>query len=156
MLDIARNNTDGLFFEVDLSESGCLDQFGSFDMISCLATLQHIPGQRNRARLLREMGEHLRIGGRIFLSNWQFLESPRQIKKIADWSEIGIDETDLESNDYLITWNRGGIGCRYVAQIDLNETHALAKNTGLHIVESFRSDGKEGNLNLYTVLSLQK
>jgi SAM-dependent methyltransferase len=154
MLDIARTSTEGLFIEVDLSEPDCLEQLGSYDMISCLATLQHVPGHQNRARLLKEISKHIRVGGRIFLSNWQFLESPRQMKKIADWSEIGIKETDLESNDYLVTWNRGGFGRRYVAQIDFAETQFLAENAGLRIANSFRSDGKEGNLNLYTVLSL--
>ncbi len=156
MLNLARTSADGVYYEVDLSKPDCLDRLGFFDLISCLATLQHIPGYQNRTRLLREISQHIRIGGRIFLSNWQFLDSPRQKKKITDWSEIGIKETDLEDNDYLVTWNRGGFGRRYVAYIDMDETRAMAENAGLRIIDAFRNDGQEGNLNLYTVLTLPR
>lgn len=155
MLQIAERSTDAKFYEVDLNLPGCLEKLGSFDVISCLATLQHIPGRHNRARLIGEINKHLRKGGRLLLSNWQFLESPRQRKKILDWSEIGMDESELEENDYLIAWNRNGHGHRYVALITLEETRALARSAGMKIIDSFRSDGREGNLNLYTVLSSQ-
>jgi len=153
MLQLAIESTEARFYNVDLNSPGCLAEFGHFDVISCLATLQHIPGHQNRIRLMKEIGLHIREGGRIFLSNWQFLDSPRQSKKIIDWKEIGVDISELESNDFLIAWNRGGYGHRYVAQVDIDETYTLAKKAGLRVVDSFRSDGKEGNLNLYTVLT---
>ena len=64
LLKLARNSTDAIFIEIDLNKPGCLDQLDSFDVISCLATLQHLPGHKNRARLLREISQHMRIGGR--------------------------------------------------------------------------------------------
>jgi SAM-dependent methyltransferase len=155
MLQAARSLTEkGDFFQRDLSHSGFLDGFGKFDLISCLATMQHIPGRSNRVRLLAELAEHLAVDGRIVLSNWQFLDSERQRRKIASWLEAGLSEGDVEVSDYLLTWKRNGKGFRYVAFIDDAETREMAETAGLQCVTQFRSDGREGDLNLYTILAV--
>lgn len=143
----------GRFVQRDLSQPGCLDSLGRFSAIACLATLQHIPGRANRQRLLAEMGEHLETGGRLLLSNWQFLTHDRQRRKITDWSAIGLSPADLEANDYLLTWQSGGFALRYVCFIDETETAALAHSANLTLLSHFYSDGKEGDLNLYTILT---
>jgi SAM-dependent methyltransferase len=153
MLQAAHAATkQGDFFQRDLSEPNCLQGLGLYDMISCLAAMQHIPGRNRRLQLLREMASHLRPDGRIILSNWQFLESTRQQRKIVEWQQIGLRPEDVEENDYLLTWQRGGTGFRYVCFIDAAETAALASEAGLRCLVQFRSDGREGNLNLYTLL----
>jgi SAM-dependent methyltransferase len=143
----------GLFYQRDLSQPGCLDDLDRFPAIACLATLQHIPGRANRQRLLAEIGQHLEDGGRLFLSNWQFLTHDRQRRKITEWSAIGLSPADVEANDYLLTWQSGGFALRYLSLIDESETAALAQSAGLTILSHFHSDGKEGNLNLYTTLT---
>ena len=146
----------GDYFQRDLSQSGCLDGLVQYDVVACLAVLQHIPGYENRLRVLREMKKRMRdsrVGyGRIFLSTWQFMDSERQRRKLRDWSEIGLASADMEPNDYLLTWQRDGFGLRYVCFIDETETAKLAEAAGLHILDQFRSDGKEGDLNLYSIL----
>jgi SAM-dependent methyltransferase len=143
----------GRFYQRDLSQPGCLDGLGRFAAIACLATLQHIPGRANRQRLLAEMGQHLAEGGRLLLSNWQFLSHDRQRRKITDWSAIGLSSAGVEMNDYLLTWQRDGVALRYVCLIDEVETAALAQAAGLTVRSYFHSDGKEGDLNLYTILT---
>jgi len=154
LLGRAARRVAGRFVRRDLSRPGCLDGLGDFEAIACLAALQHIPGRANRRRLLREMKAHLEPHGRIFLSTWQFLDSPRQRRKVVGWPQVGLAADDVEPNDYLLTWQRGGFGLRYVCLIDAAETAALAGESGLRILNQFRSDGREGDLNLYTVLSL--
>jgi len=67
LLDHARHRTTGDFWQRDISKPGCLDGLGTFDVVACLATMQHIPGYANRLRLLREIKEH--VGGqRPYLS----------------------------------------------------------------------------------------
>lgn len=153
LIDIAANSLDGEFFLRDLSRPDCLNGLGEFNLIACLATLQHIPGRSNRLNLLREMGEHLAPRGVMVLSNWQFLDSERQRRKITGWSKVNLDPTQLEENDYLLAWHRDGTGFRYVNFISPKEMERLAKDTGLKVIEQFRADGREGNLNLYSGLS---
>ena len=141
------------FVERDISLSGCLDGLGQFEGIACVATLQHIPGHANRVRLLREMADHLEPNGRIVLANWQFMHNERQQRKVLPWSEVGLSTSDVEAGDFLLSWERGGFGRRYVAMLDEAATGKMADSAELTIVDHFYSDGREGNLNLYTILA---
>ena len=152
-LEMAGASLDGLFLRRDISRSGFLDGQGKFDLCVCLATLQHIPGKRNRLAVLQEMAKHLSESGRIFLSNWQFATSSRQRRKILDWEEMGLTLEDVEAHDYLLSWQRNGRGMRYVHQLDQAEVSWLADGTSLVLVDEYRSDGKEGDLNLYSILA---
>jgi tRNA (uracil-5-)-methyltransferase TRM9 len=152
-LQLAGAAIDGVFLSRDISRPGYLEGQGRFDLGVCLATLQHIPGQSNRAAVLREMAHHLAENGRIFLSNWQFAHSARQMRKIVSWEEAGLHSDDVQQGDYLMTWQRDGRGLRYVHLIDREETAWLAKEASLRVVDEYRSDGREGDLNLYSILT---
>jgi hypothetical protein len=80
------------------------------------------------------------------------MDSERQRRKVVDWERAGLTAADVEANDYLLTWRGGGFGLRYVAFVDAAEITALAEAAGLHVEAQFRSDGREGDLNLYTVM----
>ncbi len=152
LLAKASSSTPGEFFQRDISRPGCLKDLGQFDAVVSLAVLQHIPARANRLRLLQEMKACLAPGGRLLISTWQFMDSQRQQRKVRPWSEIiGLTDEDVETNDYLLTWKRSGFGLRYVAWIDAQETGRLAEEAGLRMVNQYRSDGKEGNLSLYTI-----
>jgi SAM-dependent methyltransferase len=155
LLAHAALRVQGDYFQRDLSFPGCLNDLVVYDVVACLAVLQHIPGYVNRLRLLYEMKERVGENGRIFISTWQFMNSERQQRKLRDWSEIGLSAADVEPNDYLLTWQRDGFGLRYVCFVDETEMAKLAQDAGLKLVDQFRSDGKEGNLNLYTVFGGQ-
>ena len=60
---------------------------------------------------------------------------------------------EIESGDYLLSWEREGRGLRYVCAIDAQETEQLAEAADLEVLSLFRSDGREGNLNLYAILT---
>lgn len=152
-LDIADDALEGVFLPRDISRPGFLSGLGRFDLMVCLATLQHIPGKNSRLALLQEMAAHLSPNGRIFLSNWQFTSSVRQQRKILDWQEAGLNSSDVEANDYLLSWQREGRGVRYVHLLAQEEISWLAVNASLVVVDEFRSDGKEENLNLYSILA---
>jgi len=123
-----------------------------FDAVVALAVLQHIPGFHHRLRLLRQAAALLRPGGFLIVANWQFTEVERLRRKIVPWSRLGIDPGDLERGDYLLDWRSGGEGYRYCHLVDEEEVAALAAEAELEVVETFRADGREGNLNLYAVL----
>lgn len=153
LLANAAQNASGTFYQRNLLEPGCLDGLGHFPAIACLAVLHHLPGKANRLQLLQEMKDHLAENGRLLISNWQFMDSPRQRRKVQPWSQLGLTTADLEPNDYLLAWQRGGFALRYACHIDAVETAELAAQAGLTIIDQFRSDGKEGDLSLYTVLT---
>jgi len=151
LLDIAASLIDGKFWREDLLQTKALAGLGRYEGVGCLAVLQHIPGRDNRQRLFAEMGQHLTPGGRLLVSSWQFLGSERQRKKIVDWEQAGLSPEMVEQTDYLVTWQRDGRGLRYVSYIDEVEMASLAKQAGLRTLATFRADGREGDLNLYSV-----
>lgn len=156
LLELAGDSLGGNFIARDISQAGFLEGQGQFDLAVCLATLQHIPGRPNRLAVLQEMAAHLSNNGRIFLSNWQFTQSDRQKRKILDWSEVGLKLEDVDPGDYLLSWRRNGRGLRYVHLVDQQETAWLANHADLLVLNEYLSDGKEGNLNLYTILAKQQ
>jgi SAM-dependent methyltransferase len=154
LLTIARKSGLGEYQQRDLVQPGCLKGLGQFDLIACLATLHHLPGYANRLQLMQEMKAHLKPGGRLFLSTWQFLDSERQRRKLRDWSLVGFGAADVESGDYLLSWERDGHGLRYVALIDRPAVTQMAQQADLAVPHHFLSDGREGDLSLYVVLEL--
>lgn len=153
LLALARSAPDDVLLERDLSAPGSLEGLGQFSCIACLSTLQHIPGHDRRLALMQAMDAHLAPGGLLFLGNWQFLDSPRQRRKLRDWSVVGIDPGDVEPEDHLLSWQRGGRGLRYVAYLNEGATRRLVAEAGLRLLDTFRSDGREGDLNLYSIVA---
>lgn len=123
-----------------------------FDSIVILAVLHHVPSLDLRTQVLREAASLLASDGCLIISTWQFLDSARMRRKIVQWAEVSIAEESLEPGDYLLDWKREGRGLRYCHMVDKDEVQHLAAATGLHVRETFRAGGREGDLSLYAVL----
>jgi len=123
-----------------------------FDVVVCFAALHHVPGHRLRAQAVQTMASLLAPGGALILSHWQFLTSERFVRKQIAWQTIGLSAADVERGDALLPWQQGKYAVRYVHQTDAAEAKQLAAAAQMHIHEQFYADGKEGNLNLYTLL----
>jgi tRNA (uracil-5-)-methyltransferase TRM9 len=124
---------------------------GGWTLITAFAVLHHIPGEQLRLNILREVGGLLAENGRFILSNWQFLESARLTARLQPWSAIGLADADVDPGDHLLDWRSGGRGLRYVHQFSAQELSGLAAQVGLHVRDSFVSDGEGGKLGLYQV-----
>ncbi len=143
--------------QVDIAQPAWREQLGTgapFDAVVCLAVLHHFPGMGLRRRIVADLAAQLAVHGVLALSTWQFLTSERLAAKQVEWTELGIDPADLEPGDALLPWNQGARAVRYVHQLALDEVEALAGEAGLRVIDTFRADGKEGNLNLYTLLQV--
>lgn len=160
LIELARQNTAGLrctrarFLLLDLAQPGWEGQLAGrcFHVVVALAVLHHIPGRDARAAFVRAAASCLKPGGYLVLSNWRFLHNERMRRKIVPWERIGLSAADVEPGDYLLNWKREGVGYRYVHALDEEEVVELAARSGLRVVEQFHSDGREGDLSLYSVL----
>ena len=123
----------------------------TFDRVFAFAVLHHIPGRERRAHLLRIVRGLLPPDGLFIHSNWQFLRSERLRKRIHPWSEVGLLDDDVDPDDYLLDWRRGGFGLRYVHHFSEPELASLAADTGFRVLETFYSDGESGDLGLYQI-----
>jgi SAM-dependent methyltransferase len=156
LLAIAREVTgvlpgsDVAWVEADLL-TGILPISAPVDAILALAVLHHIPGRANRVRFLERCREHLTISGRLILSTWQFMASPRLRARILPWETVGLSADQVESEDYLLAWGQADAGRRYCAWIDRTELDRLAIAAGLKPWAHYIADGREENLNLYGV-----
>lgn len=141
------------YMRADLAQpswrDGALD--APYDAVVSLAVLHHFPGQALRQRIVSELSSVLAPHGVLALSTWQFLAAERLAQRTLPWETVGLRETDVEPGDALLPWNQGAHAVRYVHHLDLTEVEHLAADCGLHVVDTFRADGKEGNLNLFVI-----
>lgn len=162
LLALARQHTANLghvaaqFVQADLAEQGWASCLGDppprFDLVVCLATLQHLPSYPLRAQVMRSLASLLAGDALLAVSAWQFLDSDRLAARQIKWSEAGLSADDVDAGDALLPWKQGAFAIRYVHQIDQAEMDRLAAGAGLEIRAVYRADGKEGNLNLYALM----
>ncbi|MEM7129521.1 MAG: class I SAM-dependent methyltransferase [Chloroflexota bacterium] len=160
LLALAEENTQRLqngqarFIQKDFTDSEwskqLVDEYARFDFVLCTAVLHHLPSYPLRQNLVNQLSTLTR--SRLALSSWQFLTSERFVKKCIPWTEIGLLDEDAEPGDALLPWQHGQYMIRYVHQVDQGEFGQLASDSGWVVVDSFRSDGREGNLSLYVLL----
>jgi SAM-dependent methyltransferase len=122
-----------------------------FHVVLSFATFHHLPGSDLHKDTLKKIHALLTKDGRLFHSNWQFLNSERLRKRIQPWARVGLESEDIDPGDYLLDWRQGGHGLRYVHHFSHKELISLAAQTGFKVVESYLSDGEGGNLGLYQV-----
>ncbi len=120
-------------------------------LVTALAVLHHIPGHKLRLNIVRKVHEWLEPNGLFIHSNWQFFNSEKLKARIQAWERIGLGKADVDANDYLLDWRRGGQGLRYVHHFDESELMELAQSGGFEIVDTFYSDGENKRLSIYQI-----
>ena len=143
------------FREVDLTQlpvfSDQLSVTGHWSLITSFATLHHIPSTEIRLDILRTVKKLLKPGGKLILSNWQFLNSEKLKARIQPWSRVGLSDEDVDEGDYLLDWRSGGEGLRYAHHFSAEELLGLGGQAEMSLSESFLSDGENGRLGLYQI-----
>jgi len=147
-------NLAAQFIQADLAQPDWVSSLAGerFDLVACFAVLHHLPGYALRLQVMQALAAHMATEGLLILSNWQFWTSQRFAQKLIDWQTVGLTAAEIEPGDALLPWQQGGYAVRYVHQVDEAEMERLAAEAGLRVIAHFLADGKEGNLNLYTVL----
>jgi 2-polyprenyl-3-methyl-5-hydroxy-6-metoxy-1,4-benzoquinol methylase len=123
----------------------------SYETIVSFAVMHHLPGLALRKQFLQQVRSLMTPRSQFIHSNWQFLESSRLAERVIPWQQVGLQDSQVEENDYLMDWRRGGVGLRYVHHFSSEELHHLASQMGFEVEDEFRSDGENGRLGLYQV-----
>ena len=145
----------------NLFECRALPIVGSHDLTVCFGFMHHVPGEHNRKRLLYQLLDSTAINGYCVVSLWSFAEglglkkAQRQMRQTlltADKSTQGL-ASRLDDGDYLLGWQNIPGAVRYCHSFSMSEADILASSLGNRgiLVDSFKSDGKTGDQNLYLV-----
>lgn len=123
-----------------------------FDVIVAFGLIHHIPSFALRKQLIKNLERLLKKDGLLAMSFWQFTNDTRFKNRVVDSNLVGIDQKNLEKNDFILDWRKGQTAHRYCHFVDQEEAKKLLTETNLKIKQSFYADGKSGKLNWYLVL----
>ncbi len=157
LLEAHRVQDHMALYPVDITADDWADQVQAqsgmvtFDAVVSFAVIHHIPIQYQEV-VLKGIKSLLAEDGTAVISTWQFLHVPRLARKLLDWSEIDLTPDDVDEGDYLMDWQRGGRGIRYVHSHTQERLSALCQSVGFEIVATWRSDGATDDMGLYFVL----
>lgn len=139
------------FIQADLTRPNWAEgvAISPVDAATAFAVMHHLPGMDPRVQFLRQARGLIAPHGRLYHSNWQFLNSERLRARLQPWEAIGLIPEQVDEGDYLLDWRQGGYGLRYVHHFNEAELNELAQASGFCILDSFYSDGEGGRLGIY-------
>ena len=124
-------------------------------LITLFGMMHHLPSFELRQQLLTQLADLLSADGILIFSAWQFAEDPRYQHRFINPEKVGIDSLQLETNDYILDWQRGATAYRYCHFMNPTEAETLIQQSQLQIVRQFCADGKTQQLNKYYVCKVQ-
>ena len=132
-----------------------------FDAALLMAVLHHVPGRRERQRLLADAAQAVRRGGILAASLWRFDRAPNWQRKQLPWTSEAvagrIDPRDLEDGDHLLTFAGDPQHPRYCHRIGEAETEAMVEAVtalaGWQLADRYDADGRSGADNHYLVFT---
>ena len=173
----------------DVAEALLDDDARAFDELACAPScdlavafglMHHLPTPEQRARALALLVRHVRPGGYVVVSFWQFARNAKLLEKAKAATAEGRSALGLppfDAGDYLLGWqHEQGVYrfCHHFEEYEIDElaryvealcgggarrlprldAGAASTDAGTHIQEvaRFSADGKQGNLNRYLVM----
>lgn len=139
LLNIAKS-TGGRYLKLDIDNNEW-EINEDFDLIVAFGIQHHLSSFSNRKHLLREIAGNLSNAGLAVITFWQFLEYSRYLKKVQKLKT---------ENDFLMDFAQKK-NARFCHFTDLTEIEELENHSGLQLIDSFRSDGRDETENIYRV-----
>lgn len=124
---------------------------GAYDLVVLFGVLHHVPGSETRQALLRALADRVAPGGLLAFACWRFLEYRRFRDRIVPWPDDLAGA--VQASDHLLDWRGGEASAlRYCHYVDETEHAALVSATGLTEIDTYRADGRSGDMNRYSIL----
>lgn len=140
------------FFRADFADPGWpggIDPPSDrFDCAFAFAVLHHLPTEQLRLATLTGSRGLVHPTSRLVLSVWDFMSSSRLRKRIIPWEHVGLDQDEVDPEDYLLDWRHGGKGFRYVHHFSSQALRSLAARAGFQVLDEYQADR---GLGLYQV-----
>jgi SAM-dependent methyltransferase len=151
----ANNQQNNIRFTVNSIAEFLLNDTSKYDLIVLFGVLHHIAGFDNRAKLFQQLKSHLTASGKIVITIWNFDQLKLFTKRLDsnEVAKLGIDPTDLETNDYIMRWDNAQDAFRYCHLHTRQEVEKLCMQNDLKIEYEFMADGKNEKTNTYYILS---
>lgn len=139
--------------DVLASESADPLPHGPFDLVVAFGMLHHIPGAGLRRAFVHALAERVGEAGVLVVTAWQFADRARFASHIVSASEAppGIDTTQFEEGDHLLTFDGDLANLRYCHHCSEGELDQIEATTPLVPRRRFSADGRSGDLNRYMV-----
>lgn len=127
------------------------------DLVVAFGFIHHVPSFELRRTFLTHAAESLKPGGQLVVAAWQFTDSPKLVTKQVAGAKLGFPETDLEPNDYFLSWSSDPAQpqYRYCHLVTASEMAELTADLPLNLKTEFKADGQTGQLNHYWVWESQ-
>ena len=119
-----------------------------YDLVVLFGVIHHVPSQARRFALMRELAQSVAKGGVLAFAAWRFYENAPLRERLVEWEATW----EREDGDYLMDWRRGERALRYCHYVDDAEHSALVHATTLAERLRYRADGRDGQLNCYSIL----
>lgn len=122
------------------------------NVVVLFGVLHHIPSYHLRKQLIADILELLPTDGKIILTAWQFHLTVNLMNRHIKLPYNGIEQEDLEDNDFLLDWRRGEKAIRYCHLTSKEEMDQMERDLDFKIIDTFNADGKFGILNNYYII----
>lgn len=130
---------------VDLASDPSAVVAPACDLCVSFGFMHHLPSTEQRMAVLRTLVDHMRPGGFVAVSFWQFARDERLRAKATPLAEPG---------DYLMGWQHEQGVQRYCHSYEEDEISALVAGLPAEVQEVARFSA-DGNLNRYVILGHQ-
>ncbi|MBD3359156.1 MAG: methyltransferase domain-containing protein, partial [Candidatus Buchananbacteria bacterium] len=115
-----------------------------FDLVFLISTLHHIPSDRLRQKVLREIYSVLKPNGKLLMINWNLWQT-KYLKYIIKYTLLklaeptkqvlpGIKAKDLDLQDVFVPWQKKHL--RYIHALTELNVARLVKKTGFEIIKN--------------------
>lgn len=151
LIKIAKQRfADKSWVSFDVGDALSFDRSNQFDLVLMIAVLHHVPTKELRLKVLRNIYNALKPGGRLVISNWNLWQSDGGKKKFRYFEYLfnyreKISRGVWGISDAFVPWKPlAGDNLRYVHSFRKGEMKRLLQRAGFTI-EKIDFENKDGN-----------